>query len=489
MKKNPFRKTAACLLFFVILSSLALSGCRKKEAPEKSGNYKGIELSYYRVFDDEDVMDPIISQYQTDHPGLKINYRKFYDFNEYQRVILNEMAEGGGPDIFSMQNTWFMSNYKKIAPMPESSGKPVDFAKTFVDVAYNDLVRTDQDGVEQIYALPMTVDTLALYYNKAHFEDRIPSRGQPSKTWEGIKEDVTLLNKANDSQDDFEVAGIALGRGDNISRGVDALYLMFLQFGTKFYNENISEAIFAGQQGVVSTYPGIEALKLLTSFADESQRHYSWNEFIVDDDSASKEIEAFARGRVSMIVGYAYTYNDIVNEIATLRGSGGTLIDEKDIGIAPIPQLYDPDVSKDKRVTYANYFAETVSRNSKYPDIAWDFLLEVTGRENLAAYFKKTHKPTSRRNMIEDQKKDPVYGVFASQIGYAESFPILDYYTYKSIFQDVIARTNLSGVGSSALLDAQNKISDLLPSEGLLIKSVDGNLKPEVDTEEAVEDK
>lgn len=487
MIKNPFKKAIIYLLLFVILSGLFLYGCRKKAPPDKKESYSGVELIYYKVFDDEEVLDPVIRQYETDHPGLKIHYRKFSDFNEYQRVILNEMAEGEGPDIFSMQNTWFMSNYKKISPMPEQFGKPSDFSKTFVDVAYKDLVRTDQDGLEYVYALPMTVDTLALYYNKAHFEDRIPSRGEPSATWEGIKEDTVLLNKANNSLERFEVSGIAIGRADNISRGVDIIYLLFLQFGVKFYNENISEAIFAGQQGGASMYPGIEALKLFASFADESQKHYSWNELIVDDDSEAKEVEAFAKGKVSMIIGFSYTYNDIVNEIKSLSDKGGTLIDKKDIGIIEIPQLYDPDVSKDKRVTYANYFAETVSRNSKYPDIAWDFLLELTKKKNLDAYFKKTHKPTSRRDMINDQKKDPIYGVFADQIGYAESFPILDYYVYKDLFKEVAAKANLVGVSNSSLLDAQRKVTEMLPKDGLIVQPESDKVQPEVDTEEAVE--
>ncbi|MBI3534761.1 MAG: extracellular solute-binding protein, partial [Deltaproteobacteria bacterium] len=415
------KKIRSLITVFLVFSLVSVSACRTKEAVAPKGNYNGIVLNYYKVFDDQEVLDPVIKQYEADHPGLKINYRKFADFNEYQRVVLNEMAEGGGPDIFSMQNTWFASNYKKLTPLPSTIGTPEDFGSTFVDVAYKDLVRTDQAGLQQVYALPMTVDTLALYYNKAQFEDRIPSRGKPSKTWEGIKDDVTLLNKTNNSLSRFEVSGIAMGRADNISRGVDTYFLLLLQYGTKFYNDNLSQATFAGEQGGAALYPAIEALKLLTSFADSKQRHYSWNEFVVQDPTGLKEIEAFAKGQVSMIFGYAYTYTDIVNEINNLKNKGGSIINAKDIGIAEVPQLYDPAVSSNKRITYANYFAETVSRNSKHPEIAWDFLIELTKKKNLEYYFSKTNKPSSRRDMIVDQKKDPIYGIFAAQVGYAES--------------------------------------------------------------------
>jgi len=471
IKKSPHSKKIQILVStFLVTIIVLVTGCRTKTPAAPKVNYDGIVLNYYKVFDGQDIMDPVIQDYTSKHPGLKINYRQFSDFNEYQRVILNEMAEGGGPDIFSMQNTWFTSNYKKLTPLPSNFGTPQDFGSTFVDVAYNDLVRPDEKGVYQVYGMPMTVDTLALYYNKAQVGDRLAAKGgKPSKTWEGIKDDVIQLNKASNSLSRFEVSGIAMGRADNISRGVDIYYLLLLEFGTKIYNENFSQAIFAGQQGGISLYPGIEALKLLVSFADAKQRHYSWNEFVVNDPTGSKEIEAFSKGQVSMIFGYAYTYDDIVKEINSLRDKGGTILDVKDIGIAPAPQLYDPDVSNNKRVTYASYFAETVSRNCKHPDIAWDFLIELTKKKNLDYYFNKTHKPTSRRDMIGDQRKDPIYGVFADQTAYAESFPILDYYIYKDIFTDVITKANLGGVSNSSLLDAQTKITEMLPPEGLVV--------------------
>ena len=469
------KKTVTYLLLFSLFIGVFLTGCRTK-GEEDTTSYEGIELTYYKVFDDSDVIEPMIQAYTATHPGLKINYKKFSNFKEYYDLVLNEMAEGEGPDIFSMQNTWFISNYKKLEPMPvEAGGTPDRFESTFVDVAYQDLVRTNADGYEKIYGLPMTVDTLALYYNKDHFEDRIPTRGKPADTWEGIKEDTALLTKEDTSFDRFEVSGIAMGRADNITRAVDILYLMFLQYGVEFYNENVSEAIFAGQQGGVSNYPAMAALEFYASFSDEDQKHYSWNEFTVEDDSEDKEIEAFARGDVSMIIGYSYTYDLILNQIDVLDSIGEGTIDDDAIRIAPIPQLYDPETSNEKRVTYASYFAEAVSRNSEHPEIAWDFLVYMTSKDNLEYYFEKLHKPTSRRDMIEDQKQDPIYGVFASQIGYAEGFPIIDYYVYKDIFAEIIDSTNLEGASSRDLVDAQDLVNEMLPDEGFLVPKVEVN--------------
>ncbi len=464
-------------VFVLVVSLVLLTACREKAPTTKTKTYDGVELSYYKMADDANVMEPFLRAYEGAHPGLTIKYRKFDDFDEYQKVILNEMAEGRGPDIFSMPNNWFYSNYKKLIPMPATFGTTDDFTSTFVDVAYKDLVRTDADGQEQIFAVPMTVDNLALYYNKANFEDQIPDQGKPSSTWEGIKEDVVKLNKEDNSLSRFEVAGIAMGRSDNVATAVDLLYLLFLQYGVHFYNEDVSEAIFAGQQGTIASYPAVEALKLYVSFADQKQKHYSWNEFVVDAQASDKEVEAFARGKVSMIAGYSGTYSEIQSQIKLFKNKGVNTIDSKDVKIAPIPQLFDPKVSTEKRVTYANYFSETVSRNCKNPDIAWDFLLELTKKSNLDAYFKATHKPTSRRDMIADQRKDALFGVFAMQTGFAESFPLLDEDFYRKLFSEVIAKANLNSAERSNLVTAQDLISAMLPKDGLAIKK-----KEKVDT-------
>lgn len=456
-------------LFLILVLSMSLFGCKKQvSAPQK--NYNGIELVYYKMFDDSDTMQPIINDYVAKHPGLKIRYRKFTDFNEYENLILNEMAEGEGPDIFSMPNTWFASNYKKLTPVPETYGSPKDFASTFVDVTYKDLVRGDADGVEKIYGVPMYVDTLALFYNKGHFEDRIPQSGRPSATWEGIKEDVYLLNKPSEYPGLFDVSGIAMGRVDNVSRALDIWYLLLLQNGADFYNDNMSRVVFASRS---ADYPALEAMDLYASFSDSSTKNFSWSEMSTEN-YPGKEIEAFANGSVSMIIGYSYYYQQILDYISKMKGSGEGEVDvSKDmVKIAPIPQIYDPNVSTQKRVAYANYFAEGVSRNSENADIAWDFLLFLSNKKNLQNYNSVTHRPASRRDLIDEQSKDPVYGVFATQVGYAESFPIVNDVVFTKVFTNLITKANENGANLAELVKAQDELSKLLPSTGLLTKIV-----------------
>jgi len=450
-----------------------LSGCFQKEQAAKTVKAETVQLVYYKLFDDEDTISPLIQQYQVKHPNVKITYKKFTDPVEYENLIINELAEGEGPDIFSAPNYWFLRNVKKINPLPNTVMSPKQFGDTFVSVAADDLLLRDPaDGQAKVYGIPMTVDTLALYYNKSAFEDKIASRGHPAATWEELKDDVFKLSKKDQSFERFEVAGIAMGRSDNIARAVDILYMLMLQYKTEFYNANISQSQF-GKQSLInatglSLNPATEALKLYTGFALPANKNYSWNSYLADSRSAVKEMDTFARGKVAMIFGYSYLYDQIQTEIKDLKDKGVQTIDPTDVKVSVVPQVTDPKTSTEKRVAYASYYAETVSRTSKSPNEAWDFLIFISGKDNLKFYNEKTHKPTSRRDMIDDQLKDPVYGVFAEQIGFAESLPIYDSARYVQIFGQAIDAVLATSSPQEAMKGAEDKINDILPAEGLI---------------------
>lgn len=467
-----YLRRSAALLLTVTLTFGLLSGCFKKEQQvvKKTGN---VSLVFYSLFDDEDVYAPLIQQYTAKHPNVLIKYRKFTDPVEYMNLIINELAEGRGPDIFSAPNYWFLRNAKKISPLSPQTFSPQQFEQTFVSVAKEDLVLKDQtDSQSKIFGIPLSVDTLALYYNKGAYDDKIPAQGRPAATWEGLKEDVYKLTKTDNSFERFEVAGIAMGRADNIARAVDILYLLMLQYNANFYNANYSKTEFGNQQTSTSTgfliNPATEALRLYTSFALPSNKNYSWNQYLASPDSPIKEVESFARGKVAMIFGYSYLYEQIKATMKDLKDKGVQTIDASTIRVSPVPQVNDPATSTEKRVAYANYYAQTVARTSEHPAEAWDFLMFLSSKDNLAFYNSKTHRPTSRRDMIEEQKKDPIYGVFAEQIGYAESFPMYDYDRYKDIFVLAITGVLATTAPNDAIKNSAAAIDSLLPAVGLI---------------------
>lgn len=421
-------------------------------------------LVFYHSGDDAKVYQSLISQYQKKNPKLKVILKTFDNLQTYEARLVNEMAEGRGPDIFVMPNDWFYRHIRKIQPAPTALMNADTFRKTFVDTADRDLIRPDQSGNLRIFGLPMYVDSLAAYYNKDQFEDRLPAQGQPSDTWTGFLNDVFQLTKVESGF--LQVAGAALGRADNISTGVDVLYALMLQLNTEFYGKGNRVATFGTVSG--SKKSGLDALALFTSFTDATQKNYSWNSSFTGFSSAP-EVDAFAQGKASVIFGYSDTYQKIFDAISQYEARKQLVINQASIRIAPFPQFVNPDASVQKRVTLARYMALTVSRNSKYSNQAWDLLSFMTNSANLQTYSTETHRPPSRRDLLETFKKDPFYGVFALQSAYAVSAPMYNDFLFHPLFVDAVTRVvDLRETAASSFKKAEVQVSALLPEEGFL---------------------
>lgn len=455
------KKSLLCSVLILSVLATALAGCQRRGQQTAQQDLPQISLTFYGLFDNEDVIDPFIQTYQDAHPNVTILYKKFTDPEVYMDLIVNELAEGEGPDIFMMSNTWFPENYRKLTPAPETSLTVDQFRASFVDIAAKDLIIPSDEGIEQVWGIPLYVDTLALYYNDSHFEDAIPSQGEPSATWDGIKNDVSLLNKQDQSFERFARSGIALGRGDNILRAFDVLAMMMLQYKASFYTADYTKVLFGNDPNALT------AFNLFTSFGLPSQKHYSWNKYLADADSGEKELTTFAKGKVSMIFGYSYTYEDLLSEINRLAAEDEETMDWGDIKIAPAPQVNDPETSAESRIAYANYFVPVVGRTSPNAEVAWDFLLSMTNPTLLQEYNATTHRPSALRSLINEQIQDPIYGVFASQVGYATDLTMSDPEGYQAVFLDGIADVISTARSQDVLLRMAQEIQALIPSSGI----------------------
>jgi len=454
------RRTLIAGLLFLTLAS-SFSGClRTKTAAPQAAN-QPITLVFYGLFDPEEVWAPLIQSYENTHPGVNIVYKNFTDPSAYMDLIINELAEGEGPDLFMMHNTWFTEHYKKLTPAPESLVNPEVFRDLFLEVTGKDLVLPDATGKEQVWGLPIYVDTLALFYNKDHLEEAVPERGKPGATWEELQADVQALTREDQSFSRFERSGLALGRTDNILRGFDTLMMLFLQHKISFYDAE-------GKQVILDKNPqAASALELFSSFAQKNNQNYTWSATAADPKSAEKELTAFASGKLSMLFGFSYTYQDILQEIARLNRQNKKTIDPKNIRIQEVPQVFDPKTSADTREAYASYFVPVVSRTTSHPQEAWEFLISLSDPAQMKSYHESTNKTSALRSLLSEQKIDPIYGAFALQAGYADSIPMPDADKVQTLFTEVI-QANLEKEDAGALLkEAAQKLQALIPTNGI----------------------
>lgn len=393
-----------------------------------------VTIKIWKPFVDTDKMQAIISAYQAAHPNVTIEYTK-KNIENYQSDLLNALAAGNGPDIFSVNNTWVPQYMDKIVAAPDTVFTVKDYHDTFVDAMSTDLIVDSK-----IYGTALWVDSLGLYYNK----DLMGTAGiaTPPKTWTELATDVRKISR-QDATGYFDRSGVAMGTNANVNRGVDIIYLLMLQAGAVPWSSDGSSPQFANSvsKDGNSTNPGKDAVEFYTSFSNPNSANYTWN------TNSDYSTDAFANGRAAFLYGYAYTRATINSKAPNLN-----------YDVAPVPQnnLINPTVN------YSNYFAEVVSKQSKQTAWAWDFLKFATSKGSLESYYKQDKEPSSRRDIIESQTSDPKIGVFAHANLTGKTFYKADEAKFDAIIGDMIDNIVLRGQAvDQSLSRAQSQASTL----------------------------
>lgn len=401
-------------------------GCKSTEEETIKEATKPITLKYWRVFDGEDAFEDIIKEYQSLHPHIKIDYRKLR-YEEYEDELINALAEDRGPDIFSIHNTWMREYQTKIAPVPpkitmafttvsggfqketvtEIKTKPSisikQLRESFVDVVLDDVIMptvgADGKSTDEIYGLPLSLDTLALFYNRDLLNAaQIP---QVPKTWRDFQQATAKLTRL-DRNGNITQSGAALGTTNNVERYFDILSLLMMQNGTKMTNDRGSITFHLVPEELKGRPfpPGLEALIFYTDFASPSKEVYSWNADQPDN------LTAFTQGKTAFFFGYSY-------HVPAIKAAAPKL----NLGIARVPQIEGAP-----EINYANYWIEVVSKKSASLNEAWDFIQFAADPTRVSKYLNVAKRPTALRSLIETQTDDLELGTFANQTLTAESW-------------------------------------------------------------------
>ena len=410
---------AAATMAAVLLTTGA--GCfGGSGVPSASGD---VTLKVWGVFDEDDAWETIIDGYTATHPNVTIEYTKLR-FEEYKDELVRAIAEGTGPDVFAVHNDWLGEFATLLEPMPEAvtvahvetqgtlrketvlvtTSESTMSMKTlraeFIPAVVEDVVMPyqedeDADPVDMIYALPMGVDTLGLFYN----QDMLNAAGipQPPRTWTDFQEAVKLLTKIDASGTVIQ-AGVGLGTSENVERSSDILSVLMMQNGAEMVDDRGRVVFQDAPEGTPrDVNPGLDAVRFYTDFANPTKEVYTWNE------NQPSSLEAFVNGKAAMFLGYSY-------HLPILR----TLAPKLNVGVSALPQI---SIAGDvQEVNFANYWAEGVSRDSEHIDYAWSFVLYATDAENVSSYLAEAGKPTALRSLIGGQLEDENIGVFAEEL-------------------------------------------------------------------------
>ncbi|MDP3954757.1 MAG: extracellular solute-binding protein, partial [bacterium] len=211
------------LLLFLFLIFLIFNFIVPRFGKQKKEN---VALTYWGLWEDNSIVKPIISDFEKENPNIKISYSK-QDPKQYRQRLITRIQNGSGPDIFRFHNTWLPMLSKVLVPLPNDVLTKKDFQEAFYKVSEEDLIKNGA-----IYAVPLQIDTLALFVNQEIFQ--AAGANVPISWDEFIRISRGLTVK--DENGRIKTAGAAMGTFDNITHAPDIISLLFVQNGVLLRN-------------------------------------------------------------------------------------------------------------------------------------------------------------------------------------------------------------------------------------------------------------
>lgn len=335
------------------------------------------------------------------------------------------LARGTGPDLVILTQDKFWKNKPKLAIIPYTSVSERDFKAAFVEEGELFL---DPGG---IYALPLSIDPLVLYYNR----DLLSAAGQarPIAYWDEIYQAASNLSK-KDAAGNLVSSVMALGEAKNIPHAKDILSLLLLQAGTpitSFIGSDLRSQIAANFGTPVS--PGESALDFYTQFSNPTKVYYSWNRSLIDAQTH------FTSGDSAYYLGFA-------SELRVLKGKNPNL----NFGVSLVPQSR---VSS-KTVTFGRLRTIAISRGSRNPAAALAVAAKLVSKEAALSLAEILALSPARRDLLSVKPAGAAASVFYDAALQSKGWLDPDTTATDAIFREAIESvTN----GRARTIEAVNK--------------------------------
>jgi len=400
--------------------------------PGLTKSTKEVSLVWWGLWEDPAVVEPLIAEYQAANPNVTIEYKK-QSKEDYRERLSSTLAQGTGPDIFRIHNSWVPMFRSKLAPAPESVMSSTEFSQTFYPVATSDLVLGGQ-----VLGLPLMYDALALYVN----DDLLATFGRNAPTtWSDLVEtatSTTVKDKGVVTQ-----AGVSLGVVQNVDHWPEVLALLMLQNRASLANPGDSQGLGKG------------AIDYYKQFADKQL----WN------TALPRSTEYFATGKLAMYFGPTWEYHEIKEINPALRFSL--------VAVPQVPKNF-PD---EPNITYATYWTEGVSNVSDNADEAWKFLKFLSSSENLRKMYSATSQsrafgePYPRVDMRDELLSSPILKAIIEDAPDAQSWYLADKTSDGATgINSQLAQYYSDAVRGSQLSEVTMGVQQVLASYGISVR-------------------
>ncbi len=134
----------------------------------------------------EDVVKDFKSKYER-YKNTEVRITKFANYSDYEKTLLNVIADGNSPDVFMVPSDGAGVLESKIEPIPDQYIPSEEFGRNFnrvFDSLVTEKQEKDKEGkdimVSYLKGVPMGYETMAAYYNLDIVTNAVP------RTWKEL---------------------------------------------------------------------------------------------------------------------------------------------------------------------------------------------------------------------------------------------------------------------------------------------------------------
>ena len=272
----------------------------------------------------------------------KVTYRHI-PAEEFITTLINALAESQSPDLIVLPHTELVT----LRPKLRAIGYEAPNDRRSLRTNYTDgaTIFALTDG---LYAIPLAVDPLVLYWNRTLFSNA--NLAKPPTTWEQLRQIVPGLTKLDAETNNRSIiqSAIAFGETKNIRNLSPILSLLFLQSGSQGVVETEGRYELLINESVNGNAPPLEtAVRIFTEFSNPSNPLYSWNRVQSNDRTS------FNNGKLAQYIGF-------LSEISAISEGNPNL----NFDVAEVPQ---PAVT-DRKQGYGTLYGLAIPKLARYPN-------------------------------------------------------------------------------------------------------------------------
>lgn len=354
-------------------------------------------------------MTELIKKFQAANPDITVKQETF-PYDAYNQKVASSVPAGQGPDVVNLFYGWLPQYVDSgfLQPLPAK-----DFPTATIESQFVPMIKTSKIG-GQYYALPISVRTLAVFYNKELFRQ---ARVQPPRTWEDFIAAAQKIVKGAPPR--FTTLGFGIqpdGQDYHVVREV-----LTRQFGGKPFSAD----------GKQVTYDSDAGVKAMTFYTDLLTKYKVGTPNFFPGNNSYRD--AFIAGKVGMIIDGSFA-------VGTIK-SGAKF----DWGVIPLPVLKSNGV----RGNFGSYWVNGITKNATGDKqvAAVKFLKFLTSEATQRTWLDAVGEIPASKKLSNDAalRKDPVYGPFVYALPFASSTLFVDESGQRKAWVDAINSVLLQG--------------------------------------------